>query len=168
MRDRLHRTLTAHAVGGIYGQFAAVHAKLDATTTGLSQDAIDAARDESKRALDEHRPDEARRAADWLLTRQAHQMNPRQRWRANSQLAAAHLADGRFEQAGRMMVEGVVLQPTDEKARVNEAIGHELQGNRGRAHELAAALRRDLPSSTATLAAWVRTAPDTTTAEDLE
>jgi hypothetical protein len=168
IRDRLYKTLSAHDLGAIHGQFATVLAKLDAVASGPSPDEIDYALDDSKRALDEYRPDEARRAVDKLLTRYSDRMTPRQRWRANSQMAAARLADGRFEQAGRMMVEAVSLQPADEKARVNEAIGHEMQGDAGRAHELATALRRDVPSSTAALAVCVRTAPSTVTGVELE
>ena len=60
------------------------------------------------------------------------------------------------------------LAPEDEQACTNEALAHELLGERDRAHALADRLRMQFPSSGRALALWLNNAPLTMDAGALE
>jgi tetratricopeptide (TPR) repeat protein len=133
-----------------------------------SPDAIDAALDEAKQELERHQPDLARRLAQRALTRYASSLSGWQRYRAEALVAGAYIAEGGLHHAGQLLVDARRHDPSSEKARINEAVGHELLGQTGRAHELACLLRQEMPASPPVLALWVRTAPRSMPPTELE
>jgi len=61
--------------------------------------------------------------------------------------------------AGREILAAIQHTPKTEKARINEALGYELLGDRQKAHSIADQLRSEFPQSVRLITIWVRTAP---------
>lgn len=79
------------------------------------------------------------------------------RIRILSQKAYVHLAKGDADAAADEYLRAVKIAPTDEKARINEAVAHEFLGDVARAHELADTLIAEFPRSQKAFAVWLRT-----------
>jgi tetratricopeptide (TPR) repeat protein len=70
-------------------------------------------------------------------------------------------------QAGRELLDAKRFMPQTERARINEALGYELMGDRTTAYALANSLRQELPHVVRLVTIWVRTAPEDTPFESL-
>jgi Tfp pilus assembly protein PilF len=124
--------------------------------------------DDARQELERHEPDLARRLAERVVTRYGSSLTGWQRWRAEAIVAGAYITKGDLARAGQMLVDARRHDPASEKARINEAVGYELLGLPDKAHQLASALREEMPASAPVLALWVRTAPRSMSATDLE
>ncbi len=104
-----------------------------------------------------------RRPYPWELeTRAADKLQPHHWYQLKALRARIFSSRWQWEQAGRELLDAKRFMPEMERARVNEALGNELLGDREKAHALATELRREYPQNIRLLTIWVRTAPDGT------
>ncbi len=96
------------------------------------------------------------------------ELNPSQKFRVLTNLGVAWMGEGESRRAAMLFIAARSLQPEDEQACTNEALAHELLGERDRAHALADRLRSQFPSSGRALALWLNNAPLATDAVALE
>lgn len=105
-----------------------------------------------------------------LRLREQHwgELNAAQKFRVLTNLGVAWLREGEARKAAMLFIAARSLAPEDEQACTNEALAHELLGERDRAHALADRLRMQFPSSGRALALWLNNAPLTADAGALE
>jgi len=96
------------------------------------------------------------------------QLSNSHKFRVLSYLGAAWLKEGEPRKAAMLFIAAKSLQPEDENACTNEALAHELLGERERAFALADKLRMQFPSSGRAVALWLNTAPKPLDAKALE
>jgi tetratricopeptide (TPR) repeat protein len=87
------------------------------------------------------------------------ELNAGQKFRVLTNLGVAWLCEGEARRAAMLFIAARSLAPEDEQACTNEALAHELLGERDRAHALADRLRMQFPSSGRALALWLNNAP---------
>src|SRR5216683_4019267 len=90
------------------------------------------------------------------------------KFRVLSCLGVAYLKEGERRKAAKLFIAAKSLQPDDENACTNEALAHELLGERERAFALADKLRMQFPSSGRAVALWLNNAPKSYDARSLE
>jgi tetratricopeptide (TPR) repeat protein len=78
-----------------------------------------------------------------------------QKFRVLTHLAVAELHEGETRKAAMLLIAARTLASEDENACTNEALAHELLGERERAFALAERLRMQFPASTRALALWL-------------
>jgi tetratricopeptide (TPR) repeat protein len=96
------------------------------------------------------------------------QLSNGDKFRVMTFLASAWLKEGDPRKAAMLLIAAKSLQPEDENACTNEALAHELLGERDRAFALADKLRMQFPSSGRAVALWLNNAPHTLDARSLE
>ncbi|MDB5107245.1 MAG: Transcription elongation factor, GreA/GreB family [Candidatus Binatus sp.] len=96
------------------------------------------------------------------------QLSSADKFRVLSYLGVAWLKEGETRKAAMLLIAAKSLQPDDENAATNEALAHELLGERERAYVLADKLRMQFPSSGRAVALWLNNAPRTIDAKTLE
>ena len=96
------------------------------------------------------------------------QLSNASRFRVLSCLGVAYLKEGERRKAAKLFIAAKSLQPEDENACTNEALAHELLGERDRAFALAGKLRMQFPSSGRAVALWLNNAPKSTDAKSIE
>src|SRR5216683_3291547 len=96
------------------------------------------------------------------------QLSNASRFRVLSCLGVAFLKEGERRKAAMLFIAAKSLQPDDENACTNEALAHELLGERERAFALADKLRMQFPSSGRAVALWLNNAPKSYDARSLE
>ncbi|HEY6395244.1 MAG TPA: hypothetical protein VIX12_07475, partial [Candidatus Binataceae bacterium] len=96
------------------------------------------------------------------------ELTPAHKFRVLSNLAVTWLKEREFKRAAMLFIAAKSLQPDDENACTNEALAHELLGERERAYALADRLRMQFPSSGRALALWLNNAPRSMEARTLE
>jgi hypothetical protein len=126
VRDLLYKTVSGEQVASIDYKLSVMLAKVEDRSTGSSSDAIDNELEESKQAISDNQPLEARRIITKLTTKFGDRLNARQNWRVKTQLAGSFICEGEIKQAGRLLIEASPHQPNDEFARINEAAGYEM------------------------------------------
>jgi len=90
------------------------------------------------------------------------------KFRVLSYLGVAWLKEGEPRKAAMLFIAAKSLQPDEENACTNEALAHELLGERERAFALADKLRMQFPSSGRAVALWLNNAPRSLDAKALE
>ena len=90
------------------------------------------------------------------------------KFRVLSYLGAAWLKEGEPRKSAMLFIAAKSLQPEEENACTNEALAHELLGERERAFVLADKLRMQFPSSGRAVALWLNNAPKSLDAKSLE
>ena len=90
------------------------------------------------------------------------------KFRVLSYLGAAWLKEGEPRKSAMLFIAAKSLQPDEENACTNEALAHELLGERERAFALADKLRMQFPSSGRAVALWLNNAPKSIDARELE
>src|SRR6267154_2121525 len=90
------------------------------------------------------------------------------KFRVLSYLGVAWLKEGEPRKAAMLFIAAKSLQPDDENACTNEALAHELLGERDRAFALADKLRRQFPSSGRAVALWLNNAPHSFDSKTIE
>lgn len=111
-----------------------------------------------KSHLDRHETEVAEAKLKELETRAADKLEPHQWYQLKALRFRIYSNRWEWERAGRELLDAKRHMPDTERARVNEALGYELLGDRGRAHALATELRAAFPHSVKLLTIWVRTA----------
>ncbi len=96
------------------------------------------------------------------------QLSNPQKFRVLSYLGAAWLKEGEPRKSAMLFIAAKSLQPDEENACTNEALAHELLGERERAFALADKLRMQFPSSGRAVALWLNNAPKSLDARALE
>lgn len=96
------------------------------------------------------------------------QLPPAHKFRVLSYLGAAWLKEGEPRKAAMLFIAAKSLQPDEENACTNEALAHELLGERERAFALAERLRMQFPSSGRAVALWLNNAPESFDTRALE
>lgn len=96
-----------------------------------------------------------------LETRAADKLQPHHWYHLKTLRSRIYSARWQWNQAGRELLDAKRHTPTTDRAKINEALGYELLGDREKAHEIASRLRLELPQSVRLLSIWVRTASPT-------
>jgi len=96
------------------------------------------------------------------------QLSNTHKFRVLSYLGAAWLKEGEPRKSAMLFIAAKSLQPDEENACTNEALAHELLGERERAFALADKLRMQFPSSGRAVALWLNNAPQSLDARALE
>jgi len=96
------------------------------------------------------------------------QLSNTHKFRVLSYLGAAWLKEGEPRKSAMLFIAAKSLQPDEENACTNEALAHELLGERERAFALADKLRMQFPSSGRAVALWLNNAPKSLDARALE
>lgn len=96
------------------------------------------------------------------------QLSNSNKFRVLSYLGVAWLKEGEPRKAAMLFIAAKSLQPDEENACTNEALAHELLGERERAFALADKLRMQFPSSGRAVALWLNNAPRQLDAKELE
>ncbi|MGD0119684.1 MAG: hypothetical protein ABSD30_16575 [Candidatus Binatus sp.] len=148
---------------------AVVH--LEARCEPAAGAATDALGDEISAAaalLESHQCQLARLALLRLREQKWGQLSNTHKFRVLSYLGAAWLKEGEPRKSAMLFIAAKSLQPDEENACTNEALAHELLGERERAFALADKLRMQFPSSGRAVALWLNNAPKTFDARELE
>jgi tetratricopeptide (TPR) repeat protein len=90
------------------------------------------------------------------------------KFRVLSYLGVVWLKEGEPRKAAMLFIAAKSLQPDEENACTNEALAHELLGERDRAFALADKLRMQFPGSGRAVALWLNNAPKSLDAKSLE
>ena len=96
------------------------------------------------------------------------QLSNLDKFRVLSYLGVAWLKEGEPRKAAMLFIAAKSLQPDEENACTNEALAHELLGERDRAFALADKLRTRFPGSGRAVALWLNNAPKSLDAKVLE
>ncbi len=118
--------------------------------------------------LESRQPQLARLALLRLREQKWSALSNAHKFRVLSYLGAAWLKEGEPRKAAMLFIAAKSLQADDENACTNEALAHELLGERDRAFSLADKLRMQFPSSGRAVALWLNNAPRTLDAKELE
>jgi tetratricopeptide (TPR) repeat protein len=110
----------------------------------------------------------ARLALLRLREQKWNQLSNTQKFRVLSYLGAAWLKEGEPRKSAMLFIAAKSLQSDEENACTNEALAHELLGERERAFALADKLRMQFPSSGRAVALWLNNAPKSLDARALE
>ena len=112
-----------------------------------------------KGMLDRHKLEAAESKLKEIESRAAGQLQPHHLYQLKALRSKVYSDLWEWEKAGRELLDAKRHLPETERARVNEALGYELIGDREMAHALATSLRVEYPYSVRLLTIWVRTAP---------
>ncbi len=118
--------------------------------------------------LESHQCQLARLALLRLREQKWSQLSNMHKFRVLSYLGAAWLKEGEPRKSAMLFIAAKSLQPDEENACTNEALAHELLGERERAFALADKLRMQFPSSGRAVALWLNNAPKSYDARSLE
>jgi tetratricopeptide (TPR) repeat protein len=118
--------------------------------------------------LDSHQCQLARLALLRLREQKWSQLSNTHKFRVLSYLGVAWLKEGEARKSAMLFIAAKSLQPDEENACTNEALAHELLGERERAFALADKLRMQFPSSGRAVALWLNNAPRSLDAKTLE
>ena len=118
--------------------------------------------------LESHQYQLARLALLRLREQKWSQLSNLHKFRVLSYLGAAWLKEGEPRKSAMLFIAAKSLQPDEENACTNEALAHELLGERERAFALADKLRMQFPSSGRAVALWLNNAPKSYDARSLE
>ncbi|HXM87801.1 MAG TPA: hypothetical protein VN916_00035, partial [Candidatus Acidoferrum sp.] len=118
--------------------------------------------------LESHQCQLARLALLRLREQKWSQLSNLHKFRVLSYLGAAWLKEGEPRKSAMLFIAAKSLQPDEENACTNEALAHELLGERERAFALADKLRMQFPSSGRAVALWLNNAPKSYDARTLE
>lgn len=141
---------------------------LETISTAVAFSAIDKDLDLAELLLKNHDLDGARGTLERIENQHGGSLTPRQRYRVQVGIANVLLVRGKRSEAGKRLLSVVGLQPDDVKAQINEVLGYEMSGDRGRAYELAVARLEGGSASAKLVACKVRTSPDSVSLEALE
>ena len=120
---------------------------------------IDAEITEARSAIEKHQYSLGRLTPGNVRTSKWDRCRPYQRFRLLSNLSATFFHEGRYEEAGRNLIQAATEDPSNSLAAATEAQGTELLGDTDRAFELATAVLRATPSDCKAAAIVVRTSP---------
>jgi tetratricopeptide (TPR) repeat protein len=148
---------------------AAVHleARCEPAAAGPS-DALGEEISAAAALLESHQYQLARLALLRLREQKWSQLSSAHKFRVLSYLGAAWLKEGEPRKSAMLFIAAKSLQPDEENACTNEALAHELLGERERAFALADKLRMQFPSSGRAVALWLNNAPKSLDARALE
>jgi hypothetical protein len=100
-----------------------------------------------KASIDRHEPEVAEDKLKELESRAPDKLQPHH-WYQLKVLRSKIFSDRwEWEKAGRELLDAKRFMPTTERARINEALGYELTGEREKAYALATELRAEYPQS---------------------
>jgi len=156
------------AIAPIEGKLDVIAQRIERFAAQTVADEYDAALESARKFLEEHRRGEARGVLNRLRANRWDSLTERQRFLTLTYLAQLEYAVGNWTESGRLFLSAKGHQPEDERARINEALGHELLEDRPTAERLARQLAEAFPKSSRPWALICRTAPDDTTVEKLE
>lgn len=112
-----------------------------------------------KGLLDRHEPEIAENKLQELEARAADQLQPHHQYLVKVFWFRIDCCRWEWEKAGRELLDAKRFLPNSERAKVNEALGLELIGQRDQAHSLTAKLRVEYPHNARLITIYVRTAP---------
>jgi tetratricopeptide (TPR) repeat protein/DNA-binding PadR family transcriptional regulator len=133
--------------------------KLADITDRIEGDSIDAEINEARDLVNAHKFADAAVILRRLQSKKQHSLTKHQRYRVISNLGAIAFGEGRNEEAARHFFEAVLLEPDDERARINEVFGHFLRRDFEKTFKMATERRKSYPLSGRLASMWVTTAP---------
>ena len=166
-QERVTRGDTGRSAPAICNLLSGVMAEHFDRPLYSSATALDAELDGIKATLDRHELEVAEAKLAELETRAADKLQPPQWYQLKVLKQRVFCSRWQWENAGRELIDAKRFMPTTERARINEALGLELVGEREKAHALATELRKDYAHTVRLLAIWLRTAPQTATFDSL-
>lgn len=131
-------------------------------------DGIDALIDEARDAVNRHDYQIATILLNRIEQKNAHLLQPRQKFRIFTNHAIAALGQGDLNRGAKYFLDALVQQPDDENARVNEVAAYYIVGDFLRAFEKADRFRPLYSTSVRLASYWVLTAPPEKLTVDLE
>lgn len=143
-------------------------AKLADITERIEGDPIDAEINEARDFINERKFGEAAPILRRLQSKKQHSLTRHQRFRIVSNFGAIAFGEGRSEEAARYFLEAVLLEPDDERARVNEVFAHFLRRDLPKTFAMAGERRKVYPYSTRLASMWIASAPIETQITELE
>lgn len=178
----LNRSYTAirdGVFGGINGaDMASVHGRFDALSgqiEGLQQaqageraDALNHEITEAAQHTEQCQPDVALAMLERLRDREWGQLSDRGKWRLLVNMGQAHATRQEFRRAAALFLEAYQFQEGDPDALALKAIASLYHGDRAGAYAVAESLRRDYPTNTRCIVAWITSAPDTMAVREME
>ena len=124
--------------------------------------------DEAAALLDKHQYQMAKLLLRRIKVRYWDKLSSRAKFRVLTNLAVVESSTDNPTRAAELCLEAKGYQPTDEIARINEALSYLMLDQRERAFELADKLRGDFPFSARAIGAFILSAPDATSLKLLE
>lgn len=156
------------AIGPVYREVTAISRRLDLLIPSAAEDEYDARLESARQRLDEHDRQAAKIILRQLRSNNWPDLSERQRFLALTYLAKIACTEGKWSEAGHFYLAAKPHQPDDERAKINEVLGHELLGERELAHQMTRELADAYPHSSRPWAIFCRTAPDATTAVEVD
>jgi len=129
---------------------------------------LDGEIDAIRALIERHENEVAEHKIHELETRAADKLQDSHRYALVALRSRLLMDKGEWEKVGRDLLDARRFKQSTDRARINEALGFELIGDRVRAHEITTTLRQEITNSDRLTAIWIRTAPDSTPFEELE
>ena len=167
-REHVEKYLDGTLRSRLDSQHAGVSEQLANLTEQVKGDAIDDEINEARDLVNAHKFGDAAAILRRLQSRKQHVLSRYQRYRIISNFGAIAVGEGKAEEAARLFLEAVRLEPDDERARVNEIFAHFLRKDLVKTFQLATERKSIYPRSTRLLALWIMSAPSHTPLEELE
>jgi len=142
--------------------------KLADITDRIEGDPIDAEINEARDLVNERKFVDAAAILRRLQSKKQHSLSKYQRYRIVSNFGAIAFGEGRNEEAARHFLEAVLLEPDDEKARINEVFAHFLRRDLPKTFKIAGERRKLYPFSGRLASMWIASAPAETQISELE
>ena len=142
--------------------------KLENLTEAIHGDAIDAEINEARDLVNDRKFIDAEVILRRLQSKKQHLLTKHHRYRIVSNFGAIAFGQGKAEEAAKRFLEAVLLEPEDERARVNEVFAYFLRKDLDKTFKLASELRKGYPLSGRLASMWVTSAPSGTSLEELE
>jgi tetratricopeptide (TPR) repeat protein len=127
-----------------------------------SASALDTELEGIERLIKQHDLELAESKLKELETRAINKLQPHHSYQIRALRSRILSNRGEWEEAGRELLDAKRFLPDAERARINEALGYELMGDRTKAHALATVLRQEFPHVVRLVTIWVRTSPENT------
>ena len=157
------------ALGSQLGsQSAGLSEQIANLTEQVKGDAVDDEINEARAFINAHKFDDAAAILRRLQSKKQHVLSKNQRYRIISNFGAIAVGEGRNEEAARLFLEAVRLEPDEERASVNEVFAYVLRGDSAKAFQLAGERKNIYPRSTRLHALWIMSAPLRTPLGELE
>ena len=168
VRDGYEGGLSARSVAQIGMQLNNIEVRLETRPAEEREDQFHQEIDEAQDRIDSRDYQLAKLLLQRMRTRRWSQLTERHRFRLLTCLAVVAMGQDDWKRSAELFLEARSYQPDDEKAQVNEALAHQIFGERDKAFTVADKLREKHPTSERLFGIWVRNAPDTMTFSDLE
>jgi DNA-binding PadR family transcriptional regulator/tetratricopeptide (TPR) repeat protein len=142
--------------------------RIEDLTGRIEGDCIDSEINEARDFINQHKFSDAAVILRRLQSKKAHLLSKQHRYRIISNCGAIAVGEGKPDDAARHFLEAALLEPDDERARVNEVFAHFLRRDLVKTFQMATERRSLYPCSTRLSALWIMSAPSSTSLAEIE